>query len=127
MSDGQVVAIRIGELSERSGVSRRLLRYYEDQGLLAACRESNGYRSYDARLVDRVAQIRGLLDSGIPTRIIRLILPCLDLPGVLVCPEQASPEIVDALEREHALMSARITTLTRNRDAVGAYLANLPR
>ncbi len=33
------------------------------------------YRNYDERLVDRVMQIRGLLEAGLPTRIIKKILP----------------------------------------------------
>jgi DNA-binding transcriptional MerR regulator len=53
--------MRIGELAERTGVPARLLRYYEEQGLLTPARAANGYRDYGEPLVDRVAQIRGLL------------------------------------------------------------------
>ena len=38
--------MHIGELSVRTGVSRRALRYYEEQGLLLPQRQANGYRSY---------------------------------------------------------------------------------
>ena len=41
----------IGELSARSGVSPRSLRYYEQQGLLASTRGDNGYRHYDDEAV----------------------------------------------------------------------------
>ncbi|KPC86467.1 MerR family transcriptional regulator, partial [Streptomyces sp. NRRL WC-3753] len=58
--------MRIGELSARTGTSRRMLRYYEEQLLIAATRMPNGYREYDERFVDRVLQIRGLLDAGLP-------------------------------------------------------------
>ncbi|MGW5867711.1 MerR family DNA-binding transcriptional regulator [Streptomyces sp. NPDC055239] len=51
--------MRIGELSERTGPPRRLLRYYEEQGLIMAGRAANGYRECDERFVDRVVQIRG--------------------------------------------------------------------
>jgi DNA-binding transcriptional MerR regulator len=119
--------MRIGELAQRTGTTRRLLRYYEEQQLLAPAREANGYRDYDERLVDRVLQIRGLLDAGMPTRIIRQILPCLDVPGILVCPSEASPAFVQALRDERDRMTRRVEHLTRNRDAIDTYLARLPR
>ncbi|TQN33470.1 DNA-binding transcriptional MerR regulator [Haloactinospora alba] len=113
--------MRIGELAERTGTSRRLLRYYEEQGLIAAKRSPNGYRDYDERFVDRVMQIRGLLDAGLPTRIIRQILPCLDKPRVIHFSD-ATPEMLATLEHERDRMTERIKHLTRNRDAVSEYL-----
>ncbi|MEV3959430.1 MerR family transcriptional regulator [Nocardia sp. NPDC050193] len=113
--------MRIGELSRRTGASRRLLRYYEEQGLIAAQRCANGYRSYDERFVDRVLQIRGLLDAGLPTRIIKQILPCLDKPRSIYFPD-ATPEMLATLEGERDRMSERIRCLERNRDAITEYL-----
>lgn len=113
--------MRIGELSQRTGASRRLLRYYEEQGLIAAQRCANGYRSYDERFVDRVLQIRGLLDAGLPTRIIKQILPCLDKPRTIYFPD-ATPEMLATLEGERDRMNERIRCLERNRDAVIEYL-----
>ena len=114
--------MKIGELSSRTGVSRRRLRYYEDQGVLASDRAENGYREYDHRAVERVVQVRGLLKSGLPVRIIRQILPCLDVPGILVCQSKATPEIVDAIAAEHDRISARIESLEQSREAVALYL-----
>ncbi|MEU5010823.1 MerR family transcriptional regulator [Streptomyces sp. NPDC021749] len=114
--------MRIGELSERTGTPRRLLRYYEEQGLIVSDRCANGYRSYDEPTVDRVRQIRGLLDAGLPTRIIRQILPCLKRPRAIHFPD-ATPEMLAALEHERDRMTERIETLCRNRDAIGEYLA----
>ncbi|MBT2524651.1 MerR family transcriptional regulator [Streptomyces sp. ISL-99] len=113
--------MRIGELSERTNTPRRLLRYYEEQGLIAADRSPNGYREYDERFVDRVMQIRGLLDAGLPTRIIKQILPCLDKPRVIHFPD-ATPEMLATLQRERDRMNARIECLIRNRDAMEEYL-----
>ncbi|WP_063128719.1 MerR family transcriptional regulator [Nocardia fusca] len=113
--------MRIGELSRRTGTSRRLLRYYEEQGLIAAQRCANGYRSYDERFVDRVLQIRGLLDAGLPTRIIKQILPCLDKPRSIYFPD-ATPEMLATLEGERDRMTERIRCLERNRDAITEYL-----
>ncbi|MER7949497.1 MerR family transcriptional regulator [Streptomyces sp. NPDC096079] len=114
--------MRIGELSERTATPRRLLRYYEEQGLIVADRQPNGYRVYDESNVDRVLQIRGLLDAGLPTRIIKQILPCLDKPRVIHFPD-ATPEMLATLEEERDRMTERIRCLTRNRDAVAEYLA----
>ncbi|GAA4614860.1 MerR family transcriptional regulator [Actinoallomurus liliacearum] len=117
----EVAHMRIGELAERTGTSRRLLRYYEEQGLIVSARCANGYRDYDPRFVDRVIQIRGLLDAGLPTRIIKQILPCLDKPRSIHFPD-ATPEMLATLERERDRMTERITCLTRNRDAIAEYL-----
>lgn len=62
--------MRIGELAKMTGMPARMLRYYEEQGLITPRRLDNGYRECDEDLVARVQKIRGLLDSGTPTRII---------------------------------------------------------
>ncbi len=116
--------MRIGELAERTGTPRRLLRYYEEQGLIVPDRSPNGYRRYEESLVDRVLQIRGLLDAGLPTRIIRQILPCLDQPRAIYLSD-ATPDVIATLEHERDRMTQRIRCLTRNRDAIAAYLAAL--
>ncbi|WP_329499183.1 MerR family transcriptional regulator [Kitasatospora herbaricolor] len=113
--------MRIGELSERTDTSRRLLRYYEEQQLIVSTRSPNGYREYDERFVDRVMQIRGLLDAGLPTRIIKQILPCLDKPRAIHFPD-ATPEMLATLARERDRMTERINCLIRNRDSVAEYL-----
>jgi DNA-binding transcriptional MerR regulator len=113
--------VRIGELAERTNVPTRLLRYYEEQELLAPDRAANGYRDYAEGTVDRVVQIRGLLDAGLPTRIIKQILPCLDNPCTIHVTD-ATPELIASLERQREQMDTRIRCLTRNRDAISAYL-----
>ena len=91
--------MKIGELAARTNVSARLLRYYEEQGLISPERAGNGYRDYAETQVDRVVQIRGLLDAGLPTKIIRQIIPCLDNPCTIHMKE-ANPELVATLEHE---------------------------
>jgi DNA-binding transcriptional MerR regulator len=113
--------MKIGELAERTGVSRRLLRYYEEQGLIKPSRALNGYREYGEPHVDVVLQITGLLDAGLPTRIIAQLLPCLDQPETIYVPD-VTPEMIVTLRREQARLSERIECLTRNRDAIADYL-----
>jgi DNA-binding transcriptional MerR regulator len=68
--------MRIGELAKATGVSTRSLRYYEEQGLLPADRGANGYRDYDEQAVRVVAFIQDLYHAGLPSELIRQILPC---------------------------------------------------
>jgi DNA-binding transcriptional MerR regulator len=113
--------MRIGELAERTGVPARRLRYYEDQGLLSSDRSANGYRDYDPQSIQRVTQIRGLIDAGIPTAIIKDILPLLDDPRTIHVTGPAT-ELIDALEHHRQQLDARIQCITRNRDAITRYL-----
>ncbi|MCP2333936.1 MerR family transcriptional regulator [Actinoalloteichus caeruleus] len=68
--------MRIGDLARLSGVSPRLLRYYEERGLLTSHRVGHGHRWYadDAPIV--VHDIRALLGAGLTTSAIREVLPC---------------------------------------------------
>lgn len=68
--------MQIGELSERSGASVRSLRYYEQQGLLVSERRLNGYRDYAVNAVATVQTIRSLLEIGLPTALLKDVLPC---------------------------------------------------
>ena len=113
--------MRIGSLAERTGTSRRLLRYYEEQGLIGSKRSANGYRDYAESCVDKVIQIRGLLDAGLPTRVIREVLPCMDTPRAIRI-SAPTAETVALLEGERDRMSERIRFLERNRDAISEYL-----
>jgi DNA-binding transcriptional MerR regulator len=113
--------VRIGELARRTGTTPRLLRYYEEQGLVSPTREQNGYRDYDERLVARVEQIRGLLAAGMSTRLIHLILPCLNRPDSILV-EGVAPSTIALLEEERARMDSRIECLLKNRDAISRYL-----
>ncbi|MER7004325.1 MerR family transcriptional regulator [Dactylosporangium sp. NPDC000555] len=69
--------MRIGELAELAGTSTRALRYYEQHGLLAARRTSNGYREYDDSDLRLVREIRSLLEIGFNLEDTRPFVECL--------------------------------------------------
>lgn len=118
--------MQIGELSARTGVATRLLRYYEEQGLITPRRLPNGYRDYDDHLVDRVLKIRGLLEAGVPTRIIGDMLPCLHQPQEIFV-EDPDPQLRALLVEQRDKMIERIACLERNRDALTRYIAAMDR
>lgn len=68
--------MKIGELSRRTSVSIRMLRYYEAEGLLAPVRTETGYRDYGPADVETVGRIRLLGDAGMTLAAIRDFLPC---------------------------------------------------
>jgi len=69
--------MRIGALAQATGVSVRVLRHYEAQGLIGAQRSENGYRAFTAATVEQVRWIRDLLDCGFGTRQIEGLMHCL--------------------------------------------------
>ncbi len=71
--------MRISELSRRTGVSVRSLRYYNQKQLLCARRLENGYRDLDEEAVQRVLTIQMYLDLGLTTGQIEEILQCAEV------------------------------------------------
>jgi DNA-binding transcriptional MerR regulator len=112
--------VLIGELARRTGVSPRLLRYYEAQGLLRTRRGPNGYRHYDGDALIVVRQVRALLEAGLTTEVIRELLPCVrgERPDIELC-----DDVQALLGRQLAALDERIDELSRNRGALAAYLA----
>ncbi|GAB1819744.1 MerR family transcriptional regulator [Herbidospora sp. RD11066] len=111
--------MKIGDLAAKTGVPPRLLRYYEEVGILHPFRSANGYRTYGEPAIDRVLQIRELLDAGFTTDMIREILPCLGSPT----PETCTANIdIGALQRQLGGIEKRIDVLQRNRNAIKTYL-----
>ncbi|MYW17391.1 MerR family transcriptional regulator, partial [Streptomyces sp. SID2955] len=78
--------MRMGEMARRTGVSERLLRYYEEQGLLAPTRLPSGYRVYCEQDVETVRRIRTLLTAGLTTDTIARVLPCVREEGERLVP-----------------------------------------
>lgn len=111
--------MRIGELSQRTGVSPRSLRYYEEQGLLTSSRSDAGQRHYSDAEVERVALIRQLFDAGMSSRVIASVLPCVDIPTDLGVVESAFA----TMTRERDRIDADIAHLIATRDALDVLIS----
>lgn len=119
-----VQTIRIGELSRRSGVSQRLLRYYEEQGLLRPQRRPSGYREYLSSDVAVVRRIRGLLAAGLSTTTISTVLPCLREDGERLVP--TCPDLVAQLRQERDRIDQAIDDLTTSRQILNTVITAAP-
>lgn len=63
MPEDNEASLQIGEVAERTGVTQRTLRFYEEKGLLRPpSRMDGGFRLYSEQDVMRVERIRGLQD-----------------------------------------------------------------
>ena len=110
--------MRIGELSKRTGVSPRSLRYYEEQGLLTSSRSEAGQRHYSENAVQRVSLIRQLFDAGMSSRVITTVLPCVDIPDDLDVAEKTFA----AMMHERDRIDADIAHLVETRDALDVLI-----
>lgn len=115
--------MKIGELAAKTGVAPRLLRYYEEVGILTPFRSPNGYRTYGEPAIERVLQIRELLEAGLTTEMIREVLPCLEsAEGDAHARECPDAKDLDGLRRQLSSIKRRIDVLQRNQRAIEAYL-----
>lgn len=118
--------MRIGELSDRTGATVRMLRYYEEHGLLGPARTGSGYREYSEDDVLRVRYIRCMLASALPTRVVAQALRFL-LDETPEIPEDAAERdrLAGSLRSELEALDERIAVLARSREQLARFLGDV--
>ncbi|MDB4948933.1 MAG: MerR family transcriptional regulator [Gemmatimonadetes bacterium] len=114
--------MRVGEVARETGVSVRSIRYYEQAGLLHATRRTNGYREFDAAVVDRVRAIRSLVETGFTLEEVISLSSCLAAaPGCAGCCNQTVALYRDKL----AKVNEQVRTLAQLAERIEQRIALL--
>ncbi len=113
--------MKIGEAAVAIGAPARMLRYYEQQGLIEAERTANGYRDYSVEQVEHARHVRALVEAGLSTRMIKIVLD-IESPGSQLQSTSCGRASAEELARELRVVENRIVCLEKSRDAVIDYL-----
>lgn len=114
--------MKIGELSKRCAVSIRMLRYYEEEGLLKPRRTQSGFREYGPREEQTVERIKLLGSAGMTLATIKHFLPCIRGEGHLLEP---CDELRSTLVEQIALIDQKTETLMQSRKVLERFLAEV--
>jgi MerR family copper efflux transcriptional regulator len=105
--------MNIGEAAAASGVSAKMLRYYESINLIPpAGRTEAGYRTYAERDVDTLRFIRRARDFGLPMDRVKMLV------GLWQDRTRPSREVKQIALTQVTELEARIAELTAMRDAL---------
>mgnify|MGYP003408098212 FL=1 len=106
--------MKIGQAARESGVSIRMLRYYEARGLIQPPRRESKYREYCAEDVERARRIQALKHAGLTLDVIAHILPCTESPGVRPCAKflAALSHKLEVLDQQMALLDLQRRAIT---------------
>lgn len=111
--------MKINEVERLVGVTKRNIRFYEKEGLLAPGRNSeNGYRDYSDEDVETLKQVKLFRKLDLPLEEIRRIQQ-----GTLTVPDAMGRHIIQ-LERQRTNLAA-MAELCREMETDGAQLATL--
>jgi MerR family transcriptional regulator, copper efflux regulator len=103
--------LTIGELSQRTGASVRSIRHYDEHGLLASVRASNGYRMFPTRAVTQVKQIQRMIATGFSIDEIRGFPDCM----LLIEGARSCDQISDVQRQRLEAIDRQIADLERRR------------
>ncbi|WP_175923431.1 MerR family transcriptional regulator [Burkholderia latens] len=108
--------LTIGQLSQLTGASVRSIRHYDEHGLLASVRASNGYRMFPAKAVTQVKQIQRMIATGFTIDDIRGFPDCMLLiEGARSCDQITGVQRarLEAIDRQIADLERRRARLIK--------------
>lgn len=114
--------MKIGELSRRCGVSIRMLRYYEAEGLLKPRRTQTGYRDYGPLEEQCVERIKLLASAGMTLATIKQFAGCIRSEGPVLEP---CDELRASLRDQLRLIDQKTEKLHRHRAVLERFIQDV--
>lgn len=120
--------MHIGEVAERTGLSHRTIRYYEEMGLVEpAGRTEGGFRLYDQAGIDRLLLIMPMKPLGFSIEQIRDLLAALDTLADPDSDPAATTAARDLVDSTRASAQERIAELKASTARAEAFTRRLGR
>ena len=127
--------LQIGEVAERTGVTQRTLRFYEERGLLKPpCRMEGGFRLYSETDIQRVERIRRLqkllgftlaeIKEMVDAEEVKIQLRAEYRPDAALSQKKSQVlRAIEVTEREHTLIRQKVDGLAEMRAKLEERLA----
>lgn len=114
--------LKIGEVADRTGISKQAIRFYEREGLLDEPDRDpqSGYRKYDIEVLHRIRFILNAKELGFTLDEIQELLEILKEPNDV--PEKFYKKVSQKKDR----IEQKIKKLTSIRDLLGDLLDECP-
>ena len=120
--------VHIGEVVERTGLSHRTIRYYEEMGLVApAGRTEGGFRLYDEAGIARLLLVTPMKPLGFSIEEIGQLLGALDTVGDPGAAADSRAAARAFLDEAHATAQARVVELRTTMERAEAFTERLGR
>ena len=112
--------MNLAKVSALTAVSPRMLRYYEELGLIAPKRGDNNYRSYSPHDIECTNKIKILNDAGMNLKAIHWLLPCFDLDSQSFKLCRIANELV---EQELVSIEQKLEQLQQSQSLLQSFIA----
>jgi DNA-binding transcriptional MerR regulator len=121
--DARSGLMQIGQVAERTGLSLRTIRWYEEEGLVGpTSRTGGGFRLYSEHDVARLEVIKQMKPLGFSLEEMRQLLTLLD---DLDAGGDGREALLDRLRMFHEAATARVRALQEQLHVAQAFAATL--
>jgi len=139
LPDTSEAYLQIGEVAERTGVTQRTLRFYEEKGLLRPpTRMEGGFRLYSEEDVSRVEHIRRLQDLlGITLAEIKEMVEAEEVLSELKAQYRPDSDVsekkrqlqkaIDVVSRQHGIVSQKAEQMSEMKSQIEERLRTFDR